>query len=89
MRRVQSIAAGGGVLQASFQILAHLLDQRPVLIEKVGDLSQEGIEGDVLGEELEIGEADLGRGGSGPSGTSDSIIMLSDIHRQEDSDALL
>ena len=65
LRRVQAVAAGGGVCQAALEVLAHVLDQRLVLIDEVGDLLEEGVEGDVLGAELEIGEAPLGRGGSG------------------------
>ena len=38
------------------------LDQRLVLIDEAGDLLEEGVECDVLGE---IGEAPLGRSGSG------------------------
>ena len=79
MRRIQSVAAGGGVFQAALEILAHVLNQRLVLIDEAGDLLEEGIKGDILGKELEIGEAPLRRGGSGHSGTSESIIMLSEV----------
>jgi hypothetical protein len=51
------------------EVLAHLLDQGLVLIDEVGDLLEEGIEGDVLGAELEIGEAPLRRGGLGSFGS--------------------
>jgi hypothetical protein len=70
LRGVQPIAAGGGVLPAALEIPAYLLDQSLVLIDEVGDLLEEGVEGDVLGAELEIGEAPLGRGGSGHGGVS-------------------
>jgi hypothetical protein len=65
LRRIESVAAGGGFFQAGLEVLADLLDQRRVLLDEVGDLLEEGIEGDVLGAELEIGEAPWGRGGSG------------------------
>ena len=75
MRCVQSVAAGGGVFQAALEVLAHVLDQRLVLIDEVGDLLEEGVEGDVLGAELEIGEAPLRRGGSGHWGVSGGVAL--------------
>jgi len=42
LRCVQSVAAGGGVFQAALEVLAHVLDQRLVLIDEVGDLLEEG-----------------------------------------------
>ncbi len=65
---IQSVVAGGGVYQAALEILAHVLDQqRLMLIDDAGDLLEEGIEGDLLGEEFEVSEAPLRWGGSGHS----------------------
>jgi hypothetical protein len=42
LRCIQPVAAGGGVFQAALEVLAHVLDQRLVLIDEVGDLLEEG-----------------------------------------------
>ena len=76
MRGIESVAAGGGLFQAALEIPAYLLDQSLVLIEEVGDLLEEGVQGDVLGAELEIGEAPLGRRGSG-HGSISGVVVLS------------
>ena len=85
LRCIESVAAGGGFFQAALEVLAHVLDQGLVLIDEVRDLLEERVEGDVLGAELEIGEALLGRGGSGHGDLrrgcvdySESIIELSE-----------
>jgi hypothetical protein len=65
LRGIESVAAGGRVFQAALEIPADLLEQGRVLLDEVRDLLEQRVEGDVLGVELEIGEAPLGRGGSG------------------------
>jgi hypothetical protein len=45
------------------------------LIDEVGDLLEEGVEGDVLGAELEIGETPLRRGGNSRWVRSVSLAM--------------
>ena len=64
LRGSDAVASGAGVLQASLQILAHLLDEGKVLIEELGDGSQEGVELDALKLQFKVGEAELGREGS-------------------------
>src|SRR2546427_5961061 len=44
VRGSDAVASGAGVLQAALQILAHLLKEGEVLIEELGDGSQEGVE---------------------------------------------
>ena len=58
------VASSVGVLQASLQILTHLLDEGEVLIEELGDGLQDGVELDTLELQFEVGEAELGRAGS-------------------------
>ena len=61
LRGSDAVASGAGVLQASFQILAHLLDEGEVLIEELGDGAEDGVEMDTLELQLEVGESELGR----------------------------
>src|SRR5260221_14781787 len=61
LRGSDAVASGAGVLQASLQILTHLLDEGEVLIEKCGDGSQAGVELDTLELQFKVGEAELGR----------------------------
>jgi len=75
LRGVESVAAGGGLFQAALEIAAHVLDQGLVLIDEVRDLLKERVEGDVLGAELKIGEAPLGRSGSG-HGRISGVVAL-------------
>src|SRR5713101_8924382 len=55
----QSAASGGGVFETTLQIAAHLLDHRFVLVEKVGDGLQMGLEENSLFHELYIRKTDL------------------------------
>src|SRR5207245_5796408 len=64
LRRSDAFASGGGVLQATFQIVADLRDESEVLIEELGDSSQDGVEMDALELQFEVGESELGRAGS-------------------------
>src|SRR5216684_3984646 len=64
LRGSDAVASGAGVLQASFQILAHLLDEGEVLIEEFGDGAQARVELDPLKLQFKVGEAELGREGS-------------------------
>src|SRR5216684_4826322 len=61
LRGSDAVASGAGVLQASLQILAHLLDEGEVLIEELGDGLEDGIEMDTLELQFEVGESELGR----------------------------
>ena len=56
------MAPSVGFFQATFQILAHELDQSRMLFQEVSDALQSGIEVDTLTLQLEIGEAELGDG---------------------------
>jgi hypothetical protein len=44
--------------------LAHQLDRLGLLVQQVGDGLEGGIEVDALAKELQVGEAELGAGGS-------------------------
>lgn len=62
LRRSDPVAAGVGVLQPAHQVLAHLLNQRGMVVQESEDALQERVEMDVLVAQFEIGEAELGRG---------------------------
>jgi len=64
LRGSDAFASGVGVLQTTLQILAHLLDEGEVLIEELGDGSQDGVQMDALELQFKVGEAELGRAGS-------------------------
>ena len=58
------MAARRGVLEPPLQVDPHPFDHGRVRVDKLGDGLQGGLELNVLVEELEIGEAELGVGGS-------------------------
>ena len=60
-----SATSGVGVLQSARQILAHLLDQRGMVVQESEDALQEGIEVDAVVSQFEIGETELGLGDTG------------------------
>ena len=60
--RGNAVAASVGILQPPDQILAHLLDQRGMVVEESKDALQERVEVDALVLQFEIGKADLGLG---------------------------
>ena len=60
--RGNSVAAGVGVLQPAHQILAHLLDQRGMVVQESEDGLEERVEVDALVSQFEIGKAELGLG---------------------------
>jgi hypothetical protein len=65
LRGSDATASGVGVLQAARQILAHLLDQRGMVVQEPGDALQDRVEVDALVAQFEIGEAELGCGDTG------------------------
>ena len=56
------MASSVGSFQATFQILAHELDQSRMLLQQVSHALQSGIEVHTLALQLEIGKAELGDG---------------------------
>ncbi len=65
LRGGDAAASGVGVLQSARQILAHLLDQRGMVVQESDDTLQERVEVDALVSQFEIGEAELGFGDTG------------------------
>jgi hypothetical protein len=59
------VASGVGVLQSPRQILAHLLDQRGMVVQESEDALQERVEVEALVSQFEIGETELGFGDTG------------------------
>ena len=59
LRGRDAVAPSVGLFQAAFQILAHELDQSRMLLQKVSDELQSGIEVHTQTLQLEIGEAEL------------------------------
>ena len=51
-----------GFSQATFQVLAHEINQSRMLLQELRDALQSGIEVDTLAVQLEIGKAELGDG---------------------------
>src|ERR1017187_647463 len=65
LRGGDPVTSGVGVLQSARQILAHLLDQRGMVVQESDDTLQERVEVDALVSQFEIGEAELGFGDTG------------------------
>jgi len=69
LRRSQPMATGSGFLQTALQIASYLLEERGVQVEEVRDGLQNGMQAEVLLQELQVGKADLRLRGSGHGST--------------------
>ena len=74
LRGGNAVAPGVGVLQSTLQILAHVLDQRGMVVQEVSDALQRGIEVDTLVPQFEIGEAELGDGKAAHSSSPGAAV---------------